>query len=111
MTERTVAKQTRGLGFDDDSISITSTASEAYSSDQEFEVERVLAEKTQDGRKYYLVLWAGYLEEKSTWEPRKNIQDPAILDIWKGRKMQEEQKIVPAFDLTKFNEKMKKLKD
>ena len=111
MTERTIAKQTRELAVDDDSISITSTTSEAYSSDQEFEVERVLAEKTQDGRKYYLVFWSGYPEEKATWEPRKNIQDPAILDVWRDRKMREDRGIVPAFNVTKFNETIKTLEE
>jgi chromo domain-containing protein 1 len=105
MTERTVANKTRAA-LDDDAISITSSQSERYTSDQEFLVERILAERREadeNGKAYYLILWAGYPEEKATWEPKKNIQDPDILKTWKRRKHQEAQGTRPAFDLASFN--------
>ncbi|TAQ86416.1 hypothetical protein B7494_g5266 [Chlorociboria aeruginascens] len=109
MTEQTLARQTlqNRLDFDDDesnsdSISVTSTQGEAYESDQEFLVERVLAEKIKASIPYYLILWDGYPLEMSTWEPRENIQDESILDIWKERKTQEARGLKPTFDLANF---------
>jgi chromo domain-containing protein 1 len=101
MTERTVLQKTRPL--EDDAISITSTQSEEYSSEEEFLVERVLAERRgADDKVSYLIFWAGYPEEKSTWEPRKNIQDPAILESWEERKGEETRGTKPAFDVAGF---------
>ncbi|KIM99026.1 hypothetical protein OIDMADRAFT_166633, partial [Oidiodendron maius Zn] len=109
MTERTVLRETRALQ-EDDTISITSTQEEEYTSDQEFLVERVLAEKRDANNKVsYLIFWAGYPEEKSTWEPRNNIQDPAILEAWEERKGQEAAGAKPAFDLHRFNSRLAKI--
>jgi hypothetical protein len=109
MTERTVLRETRALQ-EDDAISITSTQEEEYTSDQEFLVERVLAEKRDANNKVsYLIFWAGYPEEKSTWEPRNNIQDPAILEAWEERKGQEAAGTKPAFDLHGFNSRLAKI--
>jgi chromo domain-containing protein 1 len=89
---------------EDDAISIMSTQSEEYSSGEEFLVERVLAEKRDsDNKALYLISWAEYPEEQSTWEPRKNIQDPAILEAWEERKGQEALGAQPAFDLASFD--------
>jgi chromo domain-containing protein 1 len=100
MTERTIVKQSR---LDDDAISLTSTVSEKYDSDDEFKVDRILAEKTQGGRKIYLISWEGYPMEKSTWEPQKNIQDDEILSIWKERKLRESKGLDPPFNMAEFN--------
>lgn len=89
---------------ENDAISLTSTHSEGYSSDQEFLVERVLAEKKDKKNKpLYLISWSGYPEEKCTWEPKKNIQDPGILEDWQKRKGQEALGAKPAFDLANFD--------
>lgn len=101
MTERTVLQKTREL--EDDAVSITSTQSEEFSSDEEFLVERVLAERRgADDKVSYLIFWAGYAEEKCTWEPRNNIQDPAILESWEERKGEEARGAKPAFDVASF---------
>jgi chromo domain-containing protein 1 len=100
MTERTTVKQSL---LDDDAISITSTVSETYDSEQEFTVHRILAEKTQSGRKIYLIRWEGYPIEKSTWEPKKNIQDDEILSLWKERKLRESKGLDEPFDISEFN--------
>lgn len=46
--------------------------------EQEYEVERVVGDRTRKkGRKTikeYLVLWKGYPEWESTWEPESNLQ-------------------------------------
>ena len=106
MTERTVAKQSR---VEDDAISITSTQATEYPEDFEFEVDRILAERMMDGKKRYLISWLNYPDERSTWEPRANIRDPAIVDLWKERKMRETRGIDPPFDLAIFNARVSKL--
>jgi chromo domain-containing protein 1 len=98
--------QTR-LDYEDDAVSITSSHSEQYDSDQEFLVERVLAEKKgEDGNMYFLISWADYPEEKSTWEPKENIQDPEILRTWKKRKDQEDRGLKPKFSIARFNARL-----
>jgi hypothetical protein len=98
----------RRASVDDDAISITSTQSSEHSDDHAFEVSRVLAEKTVRGKKLYLLLWEGYPEYKSTWEPRVNICDDNILNVWKERKMREARGIDTAFDVAKFEAENKK---
>lgn len=93
---------------DDDDISLTSSQSEQYSSDAEFEVERILAEKVEHGKRQYLILWENYPVEKSTWEPKNHINS-AIIDAWKDRKKQEQDGIEKPFELDKFEDKLKKL--
>lgn len=100
MTERTTIRKS----LEDDAISITSTQSEEFSSSEEFLVERVLAEKKDArNRVIYLIFWAGFPEAQSTWEPRKNIQDPAILEAWRERKAEEAQGAKPTFDVAAFD--------
>jgi chromo domain-containing protein 1 len=99
MTERTVVKQSM---VDEDTISITSTAVSAYGSDDEFSVDRILAEKTEGKAKKYLISWEGYPLEKSTWEPHKNI-NVEILEVWKERKSREAKGLETPFDVAGFN--------
>jgi hypothetical protein len=97
-------KRTRAAPLDEDALSITSSQNEEYSSDEEFLVERILAEKRgADNEILYLIYWAGYPEEKSTWEPKDNIQDPDILETWKARKDLEARGDEPAFDVVGFS--------
>ncbi|KAL5316311.1 hypothetical protein ACEPPN_015356 [Leptodophora sp. 'Broadleaf-Isolate-01'] len=83
----------------EDAVSRQSTEDDLYS------VDRILAEKQEDGRMYYLVLWDGYAEDESTWEPLQNIRDTLLLDIWQERKAQELRGMAPAFDLVRFEER------
>ncbi|KAN0110075.1 hypothetical protein V8E51_006462 [Hyaloscypha variabilis] len=99
MTERTAIRQSM---VDDDAISLTSTAVSEYDSEAEFSVDRILAEKTQSGKKRYLIFWEGYPLEKATWEPDKNINDE-ILDAWKERKAQESKGLEPPFNVAEFD--------
>ncbi|KAG0647838.1 zinc finger 1 [Hyphodiscus hymeniophilus] len=109
MTERTLLQQTREE-YEEDSVSVTSSRSEEYDPDEEFLVERILAErKGDDGKKLYLISWANFPEEKSTWEPRRNIQDPDILAVWKERKHQESNGLESPFDLAEFNARIQRL--
>jgi hypothetical protein len=83
----------------EDTVSRQSTEDDLYS------VDRILAEKQEDGRTYYLLLWDGYTEAESKWEPLQNIRDMELLDVWRERKAQELRRIVPALDLVKFEER------
>jgi Chromo (CHRromatin Organisation MOdifier) domain len=47
-------------GSDDD-------GSSEYGSEDVYEVERIIAERTSKGAKQYLVKWAGFGEEQCTW--------------------------------------------
>lgn len=98
MTERTVVKQSM---VDDDAISLTSTVVSEYGSDQEFSVDKILAEKTEGKKRKYLILWENYPLEKATWEPHKNINDE-ILEAWKERKSRESKGLDEPFNVAKF---------
>ncbi|KAF7956914.1 hypothetical protein EAE96_004238 [Botrytis aclada] len=83
-------------------ISIESTDEEQYGSDHEFIVERILAQKTEDGQRLYLIRWTGFPEEESSWEPRKNILGQTILDAWKTRRTRELQGLDAPYDVEKL---------
>ncbi|GAB5494897.1 MAG: hypothetical protein Phog2KO_51120 [Phototrophicaceae bacterium] len=42
---------------------------------EEYLVDRILAERTVRGRKQYLVRWQGYDQSEDTWEPARNLQN------------------------------------
>ncbi len=85
-----------------DTVSRQSTEDDLYS------VDRILAEKQEGRGTHYLLLWDGYTEDQSTWEPLQNIRDKELLDIWRERKAQELRGIVPAFDLVNFEKRRRK---
>ena len=52
-------------------------------SDIEYEVERILQEKTVRGHRKLLVKWTGYA--RPTWEPADAFLDTIALDAWEAR--------------------------
>ncbi|CZR65319.1 uncharacterized protein PAC_15219 [Phialocephala subalpina] len=88
----------------------TAQLSRDYGENKVYPVERILAEKVDRGATYYLILWDGFPEARSTWEPRKNILDPSILDAWRRRKLLEDSGKQPSFDLVKFEKEVQRLK-
>lgn len=46
-----------------------------FSEDQEYEVEKILQQKTQKGKPVYLVKWKGFPESDATWEPARNLSN------------------------------------
>ena len=94
---------------DDDDVSVNDTApSEQFSSDHAFEVTRILAETVEAGTPYYLVSWDGYPEEKSTWEPRKNLTR-GILNDWIQLKQRQASGLEEPFNLEAFEARIQKL--
>jgi len=93
----------------EDAISINSTETDEYSSGAEFLVDRILAERPAARGKEYLILWEGYPEEKSTWEPIGNIQHDEILEAWKERQKLEVEGSKPVFNIAAYNAKLKEL--
>ena len=49
-------------------------------------VEKIMNEKLESGKSFYLVKWMGYPVEDSTWEPEENF-DHALLQAYKENKM------------------------
>jgi hypothetical protein len=84
------------------------TASCQNTEDDLYSVDHLLAEKQEDGGTHYLLLWDGYTEDQSTWEPLQNIRDKELLDIWQERRAQELRGMVPAFDLVNFEKRQQR---
>lgn len=95
---------------DDDNLSITSTVASDNSEDHEFKVDRILAEKQIGTKKFYLISWDGYPQERSTWEPHKNVA-PDTIDDWKERHRSEMNGFVDPFDLDEFQALLEKVAD
>ncbi|KAK6583590.1 hypothetical protein PZA11_003320 [Diplocarpon coronariae] len=93
---------------DEDDISVTSTVSDQYSADDEFEVDRILAEKDgpQSG-KFYLISWLDYPIEKATWEPAVHV-GPECLDVWKERLQREKDGLEQPFNIEEWEAKLLK---
>jgi hypothetical protein len=108
MTDITVVKQSV---VDIDAISLTSTIVSEHGSDEEFPVERILAEKTMKHKgkrkKYYLILWEDYPLERSIWQLSGDIGD-GVLEAWKERKSRESKGLDQPFDIAKFDKLLAK---
>ncbi|OCT45547.1 hypothetical protein CLCR_01396 [Cladophialophora carrionii] len=48
----------------------------------EYEVERILAQSTFEGRTVYLVKWLNFGDEQCTWEPAESFLTPSTLADW-----------------------------
>ncbi|TPX23689.1 hypothetical protein DIZ76_013025 [Coccidioides immitis] len=64
----------------DDEISLTSTV--PSEPQDEYEVECILAQRVYHGKEMYLVKWAGYPMERSTWETEDMFLNPQTLEDW-----------------------------
>jgi len=54
-------------------------------SENVFDIEDVLEERTQDGRKQYLIKWLDYDPSFNTWEPFENLSTKS-LQLWENKK-------------------------
>lgn len=62
-------------------------------SEEEYEVEKILAHTKQQGKIFYLVKWKNYPDSENTWEPEAcfNSRD-LIKEYWKKVREEDEQK-------------------
>src|SRR5579863_5302281 len=51
----------------------------------EWEVEKILQERTRRGKKQYLIRWKGYSEAHDSWEPKANLNAPELLQAFHQR--------------------------
>lgn len=49
-------------------------------------VEKILADKLMDGKVVYLVKWANYPIDESTWEPAENILEKTVITVYENSK-------------------------
>lgn len=85
---------------DDDDISVTSTAPSEQES--EYEVETILSERVFDDQLMYLVKWAGYPIERSTWESAESFFNDETFVDWSKKKKAIAEGNHPEFDLVSF---------
>ena len=68
--------------------------------DGEYVVERILAERKVGRGKQYLVKWAGYPTEESSWEPRKNLSCPDLLAEFEAQQLHSDVDALAMLTLT-----------
>lgn len=52
-------------------------------------VEQILDDKIVKKKKYYLVRWKGFGEADDSWEPKKNLNCPYLLEKYEESKSQQ----------------------
>lgn len=73
--------------------SITETKNQCVEkTKQDFEVEEIIGDKVLKRTKHYLVQWKGYNKEHNSWEPKKNLNCPAILEKYEKCKAERKHK-------------------
>lgn len=79
-----------------------------YQAQEEYEVECVLAERTnEDGEPEYLIKWSGYNEpEDNTWEPKENIIGGEILTTWTRKKVRQARGAELPFDVDEWENRV-----
>jgi len=90
---------------DDDSISITSTASSEKV--EQYVIRCILAEKEESGQTLYLVAWDGYTEDRHTWEPEENFDSDETFKIWKEKQMGVTRYLDTPFDVEAWEERVR----
>ncbi|KAL8743044.1 MAG: hypothetical protein Q9190_004559 [Brigantiaea leucoxantha] len=90
---------------DDDTVSLTSTI--LSEQQDEYVIEKVVAETTEDGVAHYLVNWEGYPDYRNTWEPAENFhQSQETLSDWKKAKRRIDQGYEKPFDIESWERKV-----
>lgn len=52
----------------------------------DFEVQEIIGDKTERGKKFYLVKWKGFSEDESTWEPEASLSCPDLVKKYNNSK-------------------------
>lgn len=97
---------------DEDSISLTSTVSSLNNEDGLYVIEEIVAETIlEDGQTKYLVKWAGYDDDRNSWEPRENFNSDEIFDDWQARQMRISRGREAAFNVSAWEERIERLEE
>ena len=83
-----------------DTISLTSTVSSERK--DQYDIDKVLAEREVDGSKELLVAWLGYPMQYHTWEPRENFNSEDTFDDWRDTQMRISRGLEKPFDIRKW---------
>lgn len=90
-----------------DSVSLTSTR-ESDGDGKEYEVDRILAENTEDGVTAYLTQWTGYPETRATWQLINTfVEIGDVFKSWKEKKMRISRGYEKAFDVNAWEIRQK----
>ena len=64
-------------------------ASDGEGEDAEYEVEKIVDKRIQNGQVEYLLKWKGYPNEDNTWEPKDSLQCEELINDYEERKAKE----------------------
>ncbi|KAI5207835.1 hypothetical protein E4T39_01704 [Aureobasidium subglaciale] len=103
------APQTRSI-FDkyDDSDSVNTDSTAESEAKAEYSVEKILAEKNDEGYPQYLVKWEGYHLHRATWEPVESFVDPDSLENWERLKRDIKAGKAKPFRVSKFEDALER---
>ena len=87
-----------------DAVSLTSTIN-SEPQDQYF-IDRILAEREQDGETQYLVAWEGYPEDRHTWEPLASFTSTQPIHDWREDRMRVTRGLNQPFDVTAWEDRV-----
>ncbi|KAL8789641.1 MAG: hypothetical protein Q9213_001077 [Squamulea squamosa] len=93
---------------DDDTISLTSTVL-SVQKNEPYNLEAVLAERTINGKKKYLVKWEGYPHFRNTWERKGHLNSKQTLLDWRDQQMQITRGRAKAFDVDAWEVEVEKI--
>lgn len=89
----------------DDEVSITlSVESEEQ---EEYLLDKILAETMTSKGRRWLVQWEGYPEERSTWEPKSSFTSEQPLEDWKVQKMRIARGYAKPYDVAAFEKRVR----
>ena len=91
-----------------DSISLTSTIQSVQQ--EEYLLDGIVAEKTEDGVTKYLAKWHGYPDLRNSWEPAESFVDDTI-NQWNQEKVHIEEGYQQAFDVVSWETSVALWKD
>jgi hypothetical protein len=68
------------------------------STEEIFQVEKILGKRQKDGQDQYLIKWLGYSKQHNTWEPTQNILDPNLVQAFERELSRSSAGVEPKVD-------------
>merc|ERR1711976_284041 len=62
-------------------------------SEEEYEVDKIVDDKIEDGEKMYLIRWKGFASDDDTWEPISNLECPDNIKEYERVKKEKKREI------------------